>query len=613
MSLEELSIGNELKDSFKPTSKWINNGINWLADIEEFYLERATIEREYAQKLRDLTKRHFEKKAKNSSHLSVGDDPQITPGSLESATVVLWNEVLTQTETIADEKVQFSKEIDSKIITNIGTLRAKSTRIAKQIEAINEYLTSEKNGVEDEVNKAKKNYDALCHVTESARQKHEKVGGEKYAKRLQEKEVDMNIGKNDYLIKINIANRLKDKYYYQDVPEILDYYQELNESRVGLLNKLLKNASIVERNSLDKVKEKLHNIDATIDQNNPKLDIAMFIKHNTISWKEPQDFYFIPCDMWHDDESLIVKEPELTDLKKRLNSSLATHTKLEEACLASKQRLEEASEAKKKDQEALTLKFDAKLGDTLTLLQRFMKDDTNRVKNEVAIEIIQNFAGDRDLTYVAPAKEKKSKFGFLRGGSKKGSSPAEGSNESDAQSLQTVKSAASHATSVSHSGLFNLRRNRAQSNASTVANSIGKGRALYAYDAAGADEVTMTAGSTFDVVDEDDGSGWTMIHLENGQEGLVPTSYIEVFPNVAANDTGGSKKKGPSVAPKRGAKRVQYVEALYDYEADGDDELTIAAGDKIVLVQDDTDGSGWTEGELNGVKGMFPTSYVKKI
>ena len=58
--------------------------------------------------------------------------------------------------------------------------------------------------------------------------------------------------------------------------------------------------------------------------------------------------------------------------------------------------------------------------------------------------------------------------------------------------------------------------------------------------------------------------------------------------------------------------KVQYLEALYDYTADGDDEISITAGDRIVLVQDDTDGSGWTEGELNGQTGMFPTSYVKR-
>ena len=36
MSIETISIGNELKDSYKLTSKWVNNGINWLQDISDF-------------------------------------------------------------------------------------------------------------------------------------------------------------------------------------------------------------------------------------------------------------------------------------------------------------------------------------------------------------------------------------------------------------------------------------------------------------------------------------------------------------------------------------------------------------------------------------------------
>lgn len=613
MSLQEVSIGNDLKDSFKPTSKWVNNGINWINDIEEFYRERATIEKEYASKLLELCKKHFEKKAKNSTLLSVGDEPQITPGSLESASLVLWNEVLTQTEAIAEEKVLFSREINTKLGDNFLLLKNKTGRIAKQIESIDEYLVSEKTKTEDEVNKAKKQYDSLCESTESARQKTEKSSSEKHQQKLQEKEVAMNIGKNEYLIKINIANRLKDKYFYQDVPELLDYFQELNESRVGLLNKLLKNASIIERNSNDRIKEKLHIIDSTIDQNNPKLDVAMFIKHNAFDWKEPQDFYFIPCAIWHDDESLITKEPELTELKRRLNVCSSDIAKYEDLCIESKQSLEELTASRKAELANLTLKFDTKLNNSLLLLQRFLKTDSERIKNEVEIEVIQNFAGDKDLSYVEVREKKKSKFGFLRG--KKHSSSSSGGavandNSSDTHSLHTVKSGTSQ---KSHAGLFSLRRNRGQSNASS-ASTGPKGKALYQYDATGDDEASISPGEQFDVVDEDDGSGWTMIRTNQGNEGLVPTAYIEVTmgaPSAPSVNSGG-KKKGPSVAPKRGAKRVQYVEALYDYQADGDDELTITAGDKIALIQADTDGSGWTEGELNGVTGMFPTSYVKE-
>lgn len=55
----------------------------WLDDIQQFYRERSVIEKEYSQKLYGLAKKHFEKKAKKSSSLSVGDTPTLTPGSLE--------------------------------------------------------------------------------------------------------------------------------------------------------------------------------------------------------------------------------------------------------------------------------------------------------------------------------------------------------------------------------------------------------------------------------------------------------------------------------------------------------------------------------------------------
>jgi len=61
----------------------VNNGILWLDDIQQFYRERSSIEKEYSAKLNALAKKYYEKKIKRSSNLSVGDTPTITPGSLE--------------------------------------------------------------------------------------------------------------------------------------------------------------------------------------------------------------------------------------------------------------------------------------------------------------------------------------------------------------------------------------------------------------------------------------------------------------------------------------------------------------------------------------------------
>ncbi|RLV93823.1 Protein BZZ1 [Spathaspora sp. JA1] len=605
--MSEISIGNELKDSYKPTVKWINNNINFLADIDEFYRERSTIEKEYSSKLKELCKRQFDKKSKLSASLSVGDEPGVTPGSLECASLVLWTELLSQTEAIANERAKLATDFATMIGSNVMSLKAKCERIVRSTDAINDFLTKEKKGVEEEVNKAKKAYDVLCQATESAREKSERNNSEKYTKRLDEKSVDMNNGKNEYLIKINTANRLKDKYYYQDIPELLDYLQELNQDRVSLVNKLLKNASIIERNSNDKVKEKLHSIDQTIDQNKPHLDVAMFIKHNQLDWKEPADFYFIPSSIWHDDESLIIKEPELTVLKKRLNTASGQYSKYEQSCIDIKQKLEEFTSERKKESENLTLKFDSSLLGSLSVLEKFIKEDTQRVRAEVEIEIIQNFAGDQDLSYIAPITQKKSTFGSLFKKKEKDSGVA--SDDSSTHSLSTTKTN----TTLSHvsTGIFNLRRNRTVT--STAGGDSGNAKALYEYQATGSDETSITAGESVTVLEPDDG-GWTLIEASAGK-GLVPTSYLEIIQsdNTSLSSLQKTKKQGPAVAPRRGGKKVSYVQALYDYTADGDDEISIRAGDKIVLVQEDTDGSGWTEGELNGARGVFPTSYVKKV
>jgi hypothetical protein len=61
----------------------VSNGIAWLDDIQQFYRERSVIEKEYSAKLSALAKKYYEKKAKKSGTLSVGDTPAMTPGSLE--------------------------------------------------------------------------------------------------------------------------------------------------------------------------------------------------------------------------------------------------------------------------------------------------------------------------------------------------------------------------------------------------------------------------------------------------------------------------------------------------------------------------------------------------
>lgn len=130
---------------------------------------------------------------------------------------------------------------------------------------------------------------------------------------------------------------------------------------------------------------------------------------------------------------------------------------------------------------------------------------------------------------------------------------------------------------------------------------------------------------------ETDGSGWLNIR-SGAQSGLVPTSYVEILPSApgpshdrrnsvysnassAAGAGAGAapgKKVGPAVAPRRGAKKVQYVEALYEYNARSEMEWDMEEGDRFVLINRDG-GDGWADVERGGITKSVPANYIQEV
>ena len=139
-----------------------------------------------------------------------------------------------------------------------------------------------------------------------------------------------------------------------------------------------------------------------------------------------------------------------------------------------------------------------------------------------------------------------------------------------------------------------------------------------------------------------DGSGWITVRSASRSTGLVPASYLEYIPfsfpsisrdrenerpdstysssstSLAGSGTipggggGGLKKKGPAVAPKRGARKLEHVEALYAYEARSDAEWSMTEGERFVLVNRDA-GDGWADVERGGISKSVPANYIRDV
>lgn len=168
-----------------------------------------------------------------------------------------------------------------------------------------------------------------------------------------------------------------------------------------------------------------------------------------------------------------------------------------------------------------------------------------------------------------------------------------------------------------------------------------KAKMIYPYTATGADEVSVAEGHEVSVLEPDDGSGWMKV-AAGAAEGLVPASYVELGPapsmhnaqlslslsdadarsqysassvSLAGSATGApapGKKKGPAVAPRRGAKKLKQVEAMYAYEARTEVEHSMEEGDRFVVVNRDA-GDGWSEVEKGGVVKAVPANYVRDL
>ena len=128
-------------------------------------------------------------------------------------------------------------------------------------------------------------------------------------------------------------------------------------------------------------------------------------------------------------------------------------------------------------------------------------------------------------------------------------------------------------------------------------NYMEKVTATHDYSTDEGDELSFKEGAIIYVLKKLNGGWWEGVM--NGITGLFPGSFVEKITEEGYV---------PSWVPK---KYVEKVTAIYDYNADEDDELSFTEG-TIIYVLKKLDG-GWWEGVMDGITGLFPGSFVKKV
>ncbi|KAK4657860.1 Protein BZZ1 [Podospora pseudocomata] len=726
------TFGSELKDGFKPANAWVANGIAWLDDIQSFFRERSAIEKEYSAKLNALAKKYFEKKAKKSTSLSVGDTPTMTPGSLESASLTTWTTHLTTLESRAEEHDRYGNELVTKVADPLKVISGRFEELRKRHVEYAERLEKERESSYADLRKQKTKYDAACQEVESKRKKTESSFDKAKAQSSFQQQIhEMNNVKNTYLIAINVTNKQKEKYYHEYLPEVMDSLQDLSEFRTIKLNSLWTVAANLETNMLQQSLGQIQHLTQEITRNQPHLDSMMYIRHNMGAFQEPADKMFEPSPVWHDDESMAIDDPAKVYLRNVLNKSKSQLGELRREVDKKRREVEGLKRTKQNVRDGREQKDEVTVIAQLFMIQEDLHQaDRKRLTAEVETSTITSVVGDvtlgarnhnfksqtfkiptncdlcgeriwglsakgfdcRDCGYTChskcemkvPAecpgelnKEERKKIKQERQEAANAllkpsngppdhvaELPALGRSETIssvnsgyAASAQRSMTSPSEETppeipSATRPGIMptasttTVRKNRVVapppaayiselpgSTPSSNGSAEKKGKMLYTFEAGGDGELSIQEGRELVILEPDTGSGWIKVRA-GYKEGLVPASYVEMLaappPSLAPQHTGQSarppstysnsgssiggtiKKKGPAVAPRRGAKKLKYAEALYDYTAQSDAEHSMTEGERFVLIKEDP-GDGWAEVEKGGVTKSVPASYIQAV
>lgn len=104
------------------------------------------------------------------------------------------------------------------------------------------------------------------------------------------------------------------------------------------------------------------------------------------------------------------------------------------------------------------------------------------------------------------------------------------------------------------------------------------------------------------------------MRMINGQS----TESLESLSDELASNSGGNTTNSQDTGSRRRPEYHRYkrCRALYDCEADNEDELSFEEGDIIVIIAEETEDDNWMEGILETEpdrRGLFPASFVHML
>ncbi|XP_062991971.1 formin-binding protein 1-like isoform X1 [Elgaria multicarinata webbii] len=538
-----MSWGTELWDQFDNLDKHTQWGIDFLEKYAKFVKERIEIEQNYAKQLRNLVKKYCPKRS------SKDEEPRFTSCIAFYNILNELNDYAGQREVVAEE---LGHRVYGELMRYSHDLKTERKMHLQEGRKAQQYLEM----CWKQMDNSKKKFERECREAEKAQQCYERLDNDTNATKadVEKAKQQLNLrthmadeNKNEYAAQLQNFNGEQHKHFYIVIPQIYKHLQEMDERRTIKLSECYKGFADSERKVIPIVSKCLEGMITAAKSVDECRDSQIVIDSFKSGFEPPGDFPFEDYSqhIYRTVSDGTISTPKQEGMKIDAKTTVGkakgklwlfgkkpkgpvqedfSHLPPEQRRKKLQQRIDELNRElqKETDQKDALIKMkdvyekNPQMGDPSSLQPKLAETMNNM--DRLRMEIHKNEAWLSEVEGKVAARGDRRHSSDINHLVTQGRESPEGSYTDDAN--QEVRSP------PQQHGPHNEFDDEFEDDDPLPA--IGHCKAIYPFDGHNEGTLAMKEGEVLYIIEEDKGDGWTRARRQNGEEGYVPTSYIDV-------------------------------------------------------------------------------------
>uniref|UniRef100_A0A8C5QAV2 Formin-binding protein 1-like n=1 Tax=Leptobrachium leishanense TaxID=445787 RepID=A0A8C5QAV2_9ANUR len=542
-----MSWGTDLWDQFENLERHSQWGIDFLDKYAKFVKERLEIEQNYAKQLRNLVKKYCPKRPAKD------DEPRFT------SCVAFYN-ILNELNDYAGQREVVAEEIGHRVFAEImrysNDLKLERKSHLHEGRKAQQYLDQCLKIMDN----SKRKFERECREVDKAQQSYERLDSDTNATKsdVEKAKQQLNLrthmadeSKNEYAAQLQSYNAEQHKHFYIIIPQVYKHLQEMDERRTVKLSECYKGFADAERKVIPIISKCLEGMVQAAKSVDERKDSQIVVECFKSGFEPPGDYPFEDYSQHifravsdgtisTPKQEVMKVDPKMTvgrakgklwpfgkkpkwSLRMGQASEDFSHLPPEQRRKKLQQRIDELSRELQKEidqKEALNKMKDVyeknpQMGDPGSLQPKIAETMSNIER--LRVEIQKNEAWLSEVEGKVLQRSERRHSSDTNHLAAQGRESPEGSYTDDANQEIRV-----HPPPAAHTEFDD------EFDDDEPLPAIGHCKAIYPFDGNNDGTLAMKEGDVMYIIEEDKGDGWTRARKPNGEEGYIPTSYIDV-------------------------------------------------------------------------------------